>query len=126
MARAFHARGELRLIWLDIDGEPAAFNYCLQRGPRLYCLKIGIDDRFRPLAPGLLVDYCTVRQCFELGLERYELLGADEPYKRYFATGYADHVRLRTYRRRPAPVMRYLVRRLGRPVVMAARDRLTH
>ncbi len=124
VARAYHSRGELRLIWLDIDGQAAAFNYCLARSRRLYCLKIGIDDRFRPHAPGLLIDYCTVQRCFELGLDRYELLGADEPYKRYFATAYADHVRLRSYRRQPAPVMRYLTRRLARPVVLAARERL--
>ncbi|HZU60225.1 MAG TPA: GNAT family N-acetyltransferase [Solirubrobacteraceae bacterium] len=124
VARAYQARGELRLVWLTVDGQPAAFNFCLERDSSLYCLKAGVDDRFRPLAPGLLIDYCTVERCFDLGLERYELLGADEPYKRYFATSYSDHVRLRSYRRRPAPVMRYLARRIGRPLVLSARERL--
>jgi CelD/BcsL family acetyltransferase involved in cellulose biosynthesis len=124
VARAYHSRGELRLIWLTIDGQPAAFSFCVERSSRLYCLKIGIDDRFRPLAPGVLIDYCTVERCFEQGLGRYELLGADEPYKRYFATAYTDYVRLRGYRRQPAPVIRYLTRRVARPMVLAARERL--
>lgn len=125
IAHAYHARGELRLIWLDIDGEPAAFSFCLLRAKRLYSLKIGIDERRRPYAPGLMMDYCTIQLAFELGLESYELLGADEPYKRRFATSYVDHVRLRSYRRRPAAVTRYLTRRLARPLVRRARERLS-
>lgn len=124
IARAYHARGELCLIWLDIDNQPAAFNFCLLRAGRLYALKVGIDDRMRPYAPGLMIDYCTIQRAFELGLESYELLGADEHYKRGFANGWSDHVGLRSYRRRPAGMTRYLTRRFGRPALRAARQRL--
>lgn len=124
IAEAYRARGELRLVWLEIDDRPAAFSFCLLRDQRLYCLKTGIEDRLRQHAPGLLIDYCTVERCFALGLQRYELLGADEPYKRYFATSGTEQVRVRSYRRRPAPAARYLTRRVGRPVALAARQRL--
>lgn len=124
IARAYLARGELRLTWLEIDGRPAAFGLCLERARRLYCLKAGIEDRLRPFSPGLLLDYYTIERCFELGLERYELLGADAAYKSYFATARSDVVRVHSYRRRPAGVARYLTRRLGRPLAVAVRQRL--
>ncbi len=124
IARSYHDRGQLRLIWLEIDGEPAAFSFCLMRSQRLYCLKLGIEERSRRYAPGVLIDYCTLKHCFELGLERYEFLGADEAYKRYFATAATDVVRLRTYRRRSAASVRYLTRRYGRPAGLAVRARL--
>ncbi len=124
IASAYLARGELRLAWLDVDGRPAAFAFCLQRRGRLYLLKLGIDDRLRPLSPGLLIDYCLTERCFELGIERFELLGADDAYKSRFATARADIVRLRSYRRRPVGVARYMTRRVARPAVLAARERL--
>lgn len=124
IARAYLARGELRLTWLEIDGRPAAFGLCLERARRLYCLKAGMDDGLRPLSPGLLLDYYTIEHCFELGLERYELLGEDAAYKRYFATARSDVVRVHSYRRRLPGVARYLTRRLGRPVAVAVRQRL--
>jgi CelD/BcsL family acetyltransferase involved in cellulose biosynthesis len=123
IARAYQARGQLRLIWLEIDGRPAAFSFCLLRGSRLYCLKTGIDDRLRPHSPGLLIDYCTIQHCFEAGLESYELLGAEEAYKEYFATARSEHLRLSAYGRRPTAVARYVTRRVGRPLVLAARRR---
>lgn len=124
IAHAYHARGELSLIWLDIDDQPAAFSFCLLRAGRLYSLKLGIDERMRPYAPGLMIDYCTIQRCFDRGIECYELLGADEPYKRRFATGWADHVGLHSYRRNPLGLTRYEARRHGRPLLRAARRRL--
>jgi CelD/BcsL family acetyltransferase involved in cellulose biosynthesis len=124
IARAYHDRGQLRLAWLEIDGELAAFSFCLQRSQHLYCLKLGIEERLRRYAPGVLTDYATLEHCFGLGLERYDFLGADEPYKRYFATGATDVVRLRSYRRRSAASVRYLTRRYGRPAGLAVRSRM--
>lgn len=124
IASSYLARGELRLAWLDVDGGPAAFAFCLERSGRLYLLKLGINDRLRPLSPGLLIDYCITERCFELGYERFELLGADDAYKNYFATARADIVRLRSYRRRPVGVARYMTRRVARPLALAARERL--
>jgi CelD/BcsL family acetyltransferase involved in cellulose biosynthesis len=124
LGRAYQASGGLRLLWLDIDGEPAAFSFCLLRDGRLYLLKTGMRESFRSQAAGLVLQYCTVRQCFELGLKSYELLGGDDPYKGHFANAVSDYVRVRSYRRRPRAFARYATRRLGRPLAHAVRTQV--
>lgn len=116
LARAYHARGELRLAWLNVDDAPAAFIFALLRNGRVYGLKAGYDERLRRYSPGLLIVLRTIERCFELGLASYELMGADEPWKAYFANAAVEHVRLRSYRLRPVPLTRYAARRAGKPV----------
>jgi CelD/BcsL family acetyltransferase involved in cellulose biosynthesis len=123
IARAYRDRGELRLASLTIDGRPAAFNLCLVRARRLYLLKTGFDESLRTSAPGLLLNLWLVERCFELGLHAYELLGAEEQWKAYFATDRRRHVRVRSYRRRPVAVARYLFRRRAVPMLRRAHER---
>ena len=68
IARSFAERDQLRLSRIVLDGEWAAFDLCLLYGDRLYLLKTGYDERFRRLAPGLVMRLSTVERCFELGL----------------------------------------------------------
>jgi CelD/BcsL family acetyltransferase involved in cellulose biosynthesis len=123
LARAYHARGELRFAWLLVDGEPAAFILTLVREGRVYGLKGSYDERLRRYSPGLLIVLRTIERCFQLGLESYELLGRDDPWKAYFANAADDYVRLRSYSRRPLALSRYAVHRAGRPVVRKLLDR---
>jgi CelD/BcsL family acetyltransferase involved in cellulose biosynthesis len=116
LARAYKARGELRLAWLDVDEAPAAFIFAVQRNRRVYGLKAGYDEDLRRYSPGLLIVLRTIERCFELGLAAYELTGSDEPWKAYFANATLEHVRLRSYGRRPLQLTRYVARRAGKPV----------
>jgi CelD/BcsL family acetyltransferase involved in cellulose biosynthesis len=120
LARSYQARGELRLAWLNVDDAPAAFIFALLRNGRVYGLKAGYDEGLRRYSPGLLIVLRTIERCFELGLGSYELVGTDEPWKAYFANAAVEHVRLRSYRRRPLPLTRYVARRVGRPVAKKA------
>jgi CelD/BcsL family acetyltransferase involved in cellulose biosynthesis len=120
LARSYKARGELRLAWLHVGDAPAAFIFALLRNGRVYGLKAAYDERLRRYSPGLLIVLRTIERCFELGLESYELGGTDEPWKQYFATAAVEHVRLRSYRRRPLPLTRYVTRRVGKPVAKKA------
>jgi CelD/BcsL family acetyltransferase involved in cellulose biosynthesis len=124
IARAYHARGELRLVWLLIDGAPRAFNLCVERAGRLHLLKTGFDESAAALSPGLIVNLCTIERCFELGLRSYELLGGSEQWKGYFQTSSTAHVRMRSYRRAPLALSRYVARRYGVPVAKRAAERL--
>jgi CelD/BcsL family acetyltransferase involved in cellulose biosynthesis len=101
VARAFHRRGELRLSSIVLDGQTVAFDLCLLSGGRLYLLKTGFDERFRTLAPGLVLRLTTVERCFEEGLEAHELLGDDAPWKRKFATRDRQHCGIRAYSASP-------------------------
>lgn len=124
LAAAYHARGELRMGWLHVDGHPAAFSLCLLRAGRLHQLKSGIDDSLRRLSPGIVLRLETIERCFELGYEAYELLGADVPSKRQFADDEREHARVWIYRRRPVALARHAYRRRLRPRLAGARDKL--
>ncbi len=85
MALAFHARGALRLSWIELDGELAAFDLTLEHANRLWLIKTGFDERFRRLAPGLVLRLAVIEACAERGLEAHELLGGEDGWKRKFA-----------------------------------------
>jgi CelD/BcsL family acetyltransferase involved in cellulose biosynthesis len=124
IAAAFHERGELRLSRIVLDGETAAFDLCLLHGGRLYLLKTGFDERFRKLAPGLVMRLSIVERCFELGLDAHELLGDDSEWKRKFATTERRHVNALGFGRGPRATAAYLYRERARPVLKDLYHRL--
>jgi CelD/BcsL family acetyltransferase involved in cellulose biosynthesis len=117
IARAYHARRELRLSSIALDGRLVAFDLSLLHGERLWLLKTGFDEDYRRYAPGLVLRLSIIERCYELGLRGHELLGDDSEWKRKFATGERAHARLRAFRRRPVPVLRYGYHRWTRPAL---------
>jgi CelD/BcsL family acetyltransferase involved in cellulose biosynthesis len=124
IARRFHDRGELRLSRIALEGEAVAFSFCIQTGGRLYSLKVGYDERWRKLVPGLVMQLSIVESCFELGLDAYELLGETSEWKQKVATGSRSHVNLRLFPRGPAGAVRYGYRSRLRPLLKRAHRRL--
>lgn len=80
-ARWAAERGWLRLAFLRLDGRALAFDLCLEQGGAHALLKTGFEPELRQLAPGLLLREAMIRRAFELGLDSYEFLGSDEPWK---------------------------------------------
>lgn len=93
VARWAAERGWLVLAFLRLDGRVAAFDLCLEYGSRSYVLKGGYDPAFRAFGPRTLLLHDSLERAFEHGMRSYEFLGADEEYKRRWATG--AHVRRR-------------------------------
>lgn len=124
VARAFAARDELRLSRVVLDGETAAFDFCLLHGARLHLLKTGFDERFRRLAPGLVMRLSIIERCFELGLASHELLGEESEWKNKFATSSRPYATLRVYPRTPPGLARYAYRSAIRPRLRTVYRRL--
>lgn len=124
VARAFARRDELRLSRIALDGETAAFDFTLLHDNRLHLLKTGFDERFRKLAPGLVMRLSIVERCFELGLASHELLGDESEWKAKFQTGLRPFVTFRAYPRRPAGLGRYVYRSALRPRMRTVYRRL--
>jgi len=123
VAVAFDAMGELRLSSLTVDGRLAAFDLCLLRGGRLYLLKTGYDESLSKYAPGLVLRLGVVERCFELGLLAHDLGGDPTDWKLKFSTTAREHRVFRSYRRRPAPMLRYFYRGAARPLMKRAYHR---
>lgn len=117
MARSFHDEDRLRTSTIVLDGHVAAFDLCLLDNGRVYGVKFGYDERFRRLAPGLVLQHSEIERCCELGLDAFELLGDDEQYKRRFATAKRPHYSLRAYTGGPVSLARYGYHRAVRPVL---------
>jgi len=124
IARDYHAASELRLSSLSLDGRLVAFDLSLLYANRLWLLKTGFDEDYRRLAPGLVLRLAIIERCFELGLAGHELLGDASEWKRKFANGERAHRRLRAFRRRPAPALRYGYLRWARPGMRRAYRRM--
>jgi CelD/BcsL family acetyltransferase involved in cellulose biosynthesis len=124
IAAAFAARGELRLSRIVLDGETAAFDFTLLHGGRLYLLKTGFDERFRKLAPGLVMRLSIIERCFEGGIEAHELLGEESEWKAKFATTKRSHLRAIGYPAGVTGSLRRSYRSALRPKIKAAYRRL--
>jgi CelD/BcsL family acetyltransferase involved in cellulose biosynthesis len=122
IARVFHDRGELRLSSIELDGRLAAFDLTLLHENRLYLIKTGFEERFRALAPGLVMRLSIIERCFELGFDAHELLGDDSEWKRKFSTTARTHSTFRAFPRGALGASRYGYRAVARPRLKLLRE----
>jgi hypothetical protein len=85
------AAGELRLIFLCVDGKRIAFDYVLRRDRALYAVKIGYDPEYRRYSPGHLLLGMILRDATQDGILEYDFLGADDEWKRLWTNEMREH-----------------------------------
>ena len=90
--------GLLRLYFLRLDGRAIAFLYTVEQHGVSHVLKLGFDDALRDRGPGVLVARAFLQDAFARpDLRKVDWLGEDDRYKRDFATGVRDQLRLQFY-----------------------------
>jgi CelD/BcsL family acetyltransferase involved in cellulose biosynthesis len=82
--------GFLRLVFLRLDGRAIAFEYAFDDGRSWWFLKGGVDPALKRFAPGKLLAHGLIERAYEHGLQTFEFLGADEPWKRDWRPEYRD------------------------------------
>ncbi len=82
VARWAAGRGELRLALLRVDDRAVAFDFALEADGVHYLLKTGYDPAYRHLGPGAVLRHDMIARAFARGLDTYEFLGQDDPWKR--------------------------------------------
>lgn len=121
-ARAAAAKGWLRLHLLELDDVTIAATYSCVIGDTAFLLKSGYDERYRHLAPGIVLRAETLRRAISEGLSRYEFLGKANEHKRHWAPKLRERSVVMAYRGSARPV--YLYRHLARPLARRIRDRI--
>jgi CelD/BcsL family acetyltransferase involved in cellulose biosynthesis len=96
-AQAAARLGILRFYFLRINNEAAAAQLVIDHGGRLWRLKIGYDERFRRISPGLLLAQEALRHACERGYEAIEPLGGAEPHKAIWTDRQRHYCSVRVY-----------------------------
>jgi CelD/BcsL family acetyltransferase involved in cellulose biosynthesis len=89
--RRMALRSALYVFFLRLGGTPVAMHLAVRFAGCLWILKIGYDDRFRSLSPGLYLALQTIRHSCAEGLKGYEFLGAEEPWQHAWSVESMTH-----------------------------------
>ncbi len=81
-AAAAAQSGWLRMSVLTLDGVRIGAIYAMGFGRSCFFYQSGFDPAFSSLSPGSLLVAHTIRRAIEDGLDRFDFLRGDEPYKR--------------------------------------------
>ena len=73
--------GTLRICFYRVKGVAISMHIGVEYARRLWIFKIGYDESWRKISPGMQLAHQTIRYACEKGLEGYEFLGSDEPWQ---------------------------------------------
>lgn len=71
----------LRLFFLTIGGETVAARLAVVHGDRLWEIKIGYDEAWKRISPGIVLTHKTLQYACDNGLKALEYLGTAEPWQ---------------------------------------------
>ncbi|MEW6737821.1 MAG: GNAT family N-acetyltransferase [Acidobacteriota bacterium] len=84
-------KGYLSLYFLNLANQPIAFHYGLIYRNRYYLPKIGYAESFSDCSPGQLLFEDVIRDCLAHGLQEFDLLGPDMPWKQVWTNKVRPH-----------------------------------
>jgi predicted N-acyltransferase len=82
VARRLLERGELRLWWLEHDGQPVSVEYQFELGDTIYAYQSGVAPEALDIEPGRMTQVATKRWAITHGVKRLDYLRGDEDYKK--------------------------------------------
>lgn len=91
------AKGGLQIAFLTIGGMTAGMQIMVEDMGALWLLKIGYDEEFAKVSPGMLLLRAAVKNAADKGLERVEFLGKEAEWTKFWTTDLRPHMRLRYY-----------------------------
>jgi CelD/BcsL family acetyltransferase involved in cellulose biosynthesis len=94
--------GILRLAFMRINGTLAAMQYAVQWNGAFWLLKIGYDEDYARLSPGMLLIQHTLQYACREGLRSYEFLGSAETWTQRWTTAERTTARIAVYPFGPA------------------------
>lgn len=107
------AKGSLRICLLRCAGQALAAQICVEQGGRLWVLKIGFDEQWRKLSPGMLLTSDTIRYALEDRALGLEFLGVAEDWQREWRPLRRPHCAAVFYPNRPGGMAALALDRLA-------------
>lgn len=83
-AALFLTAGLLRFYLIEINGRPAAAEVAFQGGKTVFVYQAGVDPDLLDEEPGRKITAAVIRQLIEEGIEGFDWLRGDEPYKAHW------------------------------------------
>ena len=81
VARQLLINRQLRLAWLECEGQPIAVEYQFFDEEAVYSYQAGMDLASNEYAPGKLSMMAAIQFAIARGCQTFDLLSGDEPYK---------------------------------------------
>jgi CelD/BcsL family acetyltransferase involved in cellulose biosynthesis len=85
--------GILRLYFLHIGSDLAAVRMAVEHCGALWEIKIGYDERWAKVSPGMLLTHECLRLAAESGLSGFEFLGVASPWQMHWPVQLTQHRR---------------------------------
>jgi CelD/BcsL family acetyltransferase involved in cellulose biosynthesis len=98
--------GQLRLQWLEVEGQPAAVEFDLLGGDTLYYYQTGMNPDLAEISPGWLLQIASLKAAMADGLAYFDFLRGDEEYKLTWGAEPRPLVQIRIAARRPLARLR--------------------
>jgi len=98
--------GQLRLLWLEVESQPAAVEFDLLGGDTLYYYQTGMNPDLAEISPGWLLQIASLKTAIADGLAYFDFLRGDEEYKSTWGAEPRPLVQIRIAARRPLARMR--------------------
>lgn len=91
------SEGKLRLNFMYLNNKPIAAQFAVEYANSFWLFKIGYDEKYRSIYPGILLMNYVVKYCYDNGLNSCEFLGNNDKWLHHWATGVHDLVSYRIY-----------------------------
>ena len=112
-------RGLLRIAFLRVGEQAIAADLAIETERRHYLLKTGYDPDYRRYGPGKLLRREMVEHAFTAGLDSYEFLGTDEPWKLEWTGHVRDRMAVQAFAPSLTGRFEHAVQAYGRPLAKA-------
>jgi CelD/BcsL family acetyltransferase involved in cellulose biosynthesis len=114
----------LNLLFLKVDGKRIAFAYCLRQGSTLYLLKTGYDPEYAEHSPFNVLMLLAVEAVSRDGIETFDLLGSEDPWKAAWTPLRTERLWLFLYRNTLPALIIYCIKVVTLPWLKRLRSSL--
>jgi CelD/BcsL family acetyltransferase involved in cellulose biosynthesis len=126
VARKFADNGWLALYFLAVNDEPIAAHYCFEYKQKMYFALSGFDLSYARYSVGNLLTLKIIEKCIEEGLQEFDFMKGDEPYKSKWTGTYKINLEIKFVNKKlTSRLYNWGIRKLKKAKIDKALERLS-